>query len=65
MWTKGLLPYPSYSVLLYYLILTGEQVSKISLGFHAYSCSLFPSALLIHDAEINFSNTILMGSALS
>lgn len=65
MWTKGLLPYSSYSVLLYYLVLTGEHVCKISLRFHSYPCSLFPSPLLIHDAEINFSNTILMGSGLS
>lgn len=65
MWTKGLLPYPGYSVLLYHLVLTGEQVSKISLEFHTYSHSLFPSALLIHAAEINFSNIILIGNAPS
>lgn len=64
MWAKGLLPYPSYSVLLYYLALTGEQVSKFFLGFHKFYHSLFPSAFLIHAAEINFSDIILMGSAL-
>jgi len=60
---KKLLPYPSYSVSLYSLVLIGIQVSQISLGLYTYSCSLSPSTLLILATEINLHNVMVMGSA--